>query len=170
MSANLASYNHWTDRGTLAYRCVWTSPVAQRWRIRLQCRRCGLDPGVRKIPLEATPSSILAWRIWKIPWTEEPGGLQSIGPQRVRHSWSNWACTHACHTNGPLTQGQSESIGQQLVKWPPMKNPCQSSIVVIGLVNWILTSAFLVWEILREKQSMFNRKRVKGNLRRESEN
>ena len=30
----------------------------------------------------ATPSSILAWRI---PWTEEPGGLQSMGSQRVRH-------------------------------------------------------------------------------------
>ena len=36
-------------------------------------------------PLEkgiATHSSILAWRI---PWTEEPGGLQSMGLQRVRH-------------------------------------------------------------------------------------
>ena len=36
-------------------------------------------------PLEkrmATHSSILAW---KIPWTEEPGGLQSIESQRVRH-------------------------------------------------------------------------------------
>ena len=36
-------------------------------------------------PLEeemATSSNILAW---KIPWTEEPGGLQSIGLQRVRH-------------------------------------------------------------------------------------
>ena len=36
-------------------------------------------------PLEkgmATQSSILAWRT---PWTEEPGGLQSIGLQRVRH-------------------------------------------------------------------------------------
>ena len=36
-------------------------------------------------PLEketATPSSILAW---KIPRTEEPGGLQSLGLQRVRH-------------------------------------------------------------------------------------
>ena len=35
-------------------------------------------------PLEkgmATHSSILAWRI---PWTEEPGGLQSVGSQRVR--------------------------------------------------------------------------------------
>ena len=36
-------------------------------------------------PLEkgmATHSSILAYRI---PWTEEPGGLQSMGSQRVRH-------------------------------------------------------------------------------------
>ena len=36
-------------------------------------------------PLEegmATHSSILAWRI---PWTEKPGGLQSIGLHRVRH-------------------------------------------------------------------------------------
>ena len=36
-------------------------------------------------PLEkgiATHSSILAWRI---PWTEEPGGLQSVGSQRVGH-------------------------------------------------------------------------------------
>ena len=36
-------------------------------------------------PLEeemATHSSILAW---KIPWTEEPGRLQSMGSQRVRH-------------------------------------------------------------------------------------
>ena len=30
-----------------------------------------------------TPSSILAWRI---PWPEEPGGLQSMGSQRVGHN------------------------------------------------------------------------------------
>ena len=30
----------------------------------------------------ATHSTNLAWRV---PWTEEPGGLQSIGSQRVRH-------------------------------------------------------------------------------------
>ena len=32
----------------------------------------------------ATHSSILAWRA---PWAEEPGGLQSMGSQRVRHDW-----------------------------------------------------------------------------------
>ena len=44
------------------------------------------DPGsIGKIPLEkemATHSSILAW---KIPWMEEPGRLQSMGSQTVRH-------------------------------------------------------------------------------------
>ena len=40
----------------------------------------------------ATHFNILAWRI---PWTEEPGGLQFMGSQRVRHDWSDLACTHA---------------------------------------------------------------------------
>ena len=45
-------------------------------------------------PLEegmATHSHILAWRT---PWTEEPGGLRSVGSQRVGHDWSNLACMH----------------------------------------------------------------------------
>ena len=41
----------------------------------------------------ATHSSIFAW---KIPWTEDPGGLQSIGSQRIGH---NWACTHEKEKN-----------------------------------------------------------------------
>ena len=36
----------------------------------------------------ATHSSILAWRI---PWTEEPGWLQSMGSHGVGHDWSDWA-------------------------------------------------------------------------------
>ena len=45
-------------------------------------------------PLEkgmATCSSILAWRI---PWTEEPGGLESMGSQRVRHGRGTKRHTH----------------------------------------------------------------------------
>ena len=44
-------------------------------------------------PLEegmATHSGILVWRIL---WTEEAGGLQSIGSQRVGHDYSDLACT-----------------------------------------------------------------------------
>ena len=49
------------------------------------------EPGVQSLGREdllekemATHSSILAW---KIPWTEEPGRLQSMGSERVRHDW-----------------------------------------------------------------------------------
>ena len=45
------------------------------------------DPSSQEDPLEkemGNPSSMLAW---KIPQTEEPGGLQSTGHQKVGHSW-----------------------------------------------------------------------------------
>ena len=50
-----------------------------------QCRGYWFNPWVRKVPCrrrwQPTPN-ILAW---KIPWTEEPGGLQSMGSQRMGH-------------------------------------------------------------------------------------
>ena len=51
-----------------------------------QCRRCKrlrFNPWVLEM---ATHSSILAW---KIPWTEQSGGLQSMGSQKVRHDWAH---------------------------------------------------------------------------------
>ena len=61
------------------------SLVAQR----IKCLPAMLETWIQSLgwedPLEkemATHSSILAW---KIPWTEEPGGLQSMGLQRVRN-------------------------------------------------------------------------------------
>ena len=48
----------------------------QEMQVRSLCWEDPLEEGM------ATYSSILAWRI---PWTEEPGGLQSMGSQRVRH-------------------------------------------------------------------------------------
>ena len=62
-----------------------------------QCRRserCGFDPWGQEDPLEkgmATHSSVLAWGI---PWTEEPGRLQSTGLQRAGYDWSDLACKH----------------------------------------------------------------------------
>ena len=64
-----------------------------RWqRICLQCRRprvwfpwSGRDPGEGN-----DNSNIFAW---KIPWTEEPARLQSLGSQRVGHDWATNTCT-----------------------------------------------------------------------------
>ena len=56
-----------------------------------------------------TCSSILAW---KLLWTEEPGGLQSMGLQRIRHDWA--ADRHA-HTKGVLAVVHSLSCVHLLV-------------------------------------------------------
>ena len=62
----------------LVAQTVWNLPAMQE----TQVRSLGWeDPLEKEI---ATHSSILAQRI---PWTEEPGGLQSMGLQRVRHDW-----------------------------------------------------------------------------------
>ena len=46
----------------------------------------GSIPGLGRSPGDrnGNPIHILTWRI---PWTEQPGGLQSMGSQRVRHNW-----------------------------------------------------------------------------------
>ena len=44
-------------------------------------------------PLEKGMATLSSVRAWRIPWTEEPGGLQSMGSQRVGHAW---ASKHTC--------------------------------------------------------------------------
>ena len=70
-------------------RLVWTAP--QRWvscqgqvsNLHQTEQSSDLNPGNHALEKEmATHSSVLAW---KIPWTEEPSGLQSMWSQRVRH-------------------------------------------------------------------------------------
>ena len=56
----------------------------------------------------AIHSSTIAW---KIPWTEEPGRLQSMGWQRVRHDWA----TSLYDGKGVFFRGREECIGYQLI-------------------------------------------------------
>ena len=65
---------------------MWLAVVAQTvkhlpvmWETRVQS--LGWEDTIKKEM--ATHSSVLAW---KIPWTNEPGGLQSMGSQRVKYN------------------------------------------------------------------------------------
>ena len=61
-------------------------------------------------PLEkkmATHSSILSWRI---PWTEEAGGLQSKGSQTVRHNWATNTLTEALGSTWDFCIVQRKSL------------------------------------------------------------
>ena len=48
-----------------------------------------------KIPAEKAMTLHSSTLAWKIPWTEEPGRLQSMGLHRVRHDWSDLAAAAA---------------------------------------------------------------------------
>ena len=48
-------------------------------------RNPGSIPGLGRSPGEGNGNP-LQYIAWKIPWTEEPGGLQSMGSQRVGHA------------------------------------------------------------------------------------
>ena len=64
----------------------------------LQCRRHKrqeFDPWVGKIHWRRTRQPLSSTLVWRIPWTEEPGKLQSRGSQRTGHIRSNLAYVHA---------------------------------------------------------------------------
>ena len=54
----------------------------------------GSIPGSGRFPEEGSDNP-LQYFAWKIPWTEEPVGLQSIGLQRVGHNWADSTCSKA---------------------------------------------------------------------------
>ena len=91
---HLLGTNHGPKKRTsLVAQTVKRLPTVQETRV--QCLG-------QEDPLEkemATHSSTLAW---KIPWTEEPGRLQSMGSQRVGH---DWATSHT-YIHGPKTVKQ----------------------------------------------------------------
>ena len=83
-----------------------------------RCKSCGFDPWVRKIPWGGgmvTHSSIFAWRI---PGTEEPGGLQSVRSQRVGHDWSDLV-------QNITAQHHKQWCHQRL--WPSWNSECWTS-------------------------------------------
>ena len=87
-------------------------------------------------PLEkemAAHSSILAWRI---PWTEEPGGLQSMGSQRVGHDWvtkttDNGVCVE-CISCSVLSDSSRPHV-------PPSSSvrTILNSSIQAGILEWV---------------------------------
>ena len=94
-------------------------------------------------PLEkemAAHSSILAW---KIPWTEEPGRLQSMGSQRVRHNWATKQYTLAISQSPslPLLQGYVQDLPSApdtlpLLWWPASSFAKLTSLSQFGWRVW----------------------------------
>ena len=97
----------------------------------------------------ATHSSILAWRI---PWTDEPGGLRSMGSQRVGHDWSDLAHTgdlsktFISHSSGGCSSPSECQQGQVLgeghltglaLTWPSLVHVERNSVFPLYLYKSI---------------------------------
>ena len=100
-------------------RTAWTSPVAQTVKHLPTTRETWVWSLGWEDLLEkemATHSSILAW---KIPWTEEPGRLQSMGSQRVRHNraTSIWLSFASLTMPKPLTVWITTNCGKLFKRW-----------------------------------------------------
>ena len=68
-------------------------------------RRHEFEPWVRKIPWRGKWQPATLFFAWRIPRTEEPGGLQSTGSQKATH---NWACPHAAAIT--ISEGQTKHL------------------------------------------------------------
>ena len=123
----------------------YASLVAQRLK-RLPAKQ---ETRVRSLgqedPLEkemATHSSILAWRI---PWKEEPGGLQSMRSQRVGHNWAtslrftshSWEQRNWEHFDSYVPISSSVPISLSSNVGPPSPFP--------KLLSWFWSLSSLVW-------------------------
>ena len=62
-----------------------------------------------------------------IPWTEECDGLQSMGLQRVRHNWSNLACT----------QNVKQNERKRIQTWLPVLHTFQFSLIQLLSHVWL---------------------------------
>ena len=106
-------------------------PAMQETQVLSLCWEDLLEKGT------ATHSSILAWRI---PWTEKPGGLPSMGSQRVRHNWATNSFTFSLYLIGTL--GNLRSNHSSTTKHQRMWNKSQ--------YLWALFSSFIkraIWTI-----------------------
>ena len=99
-------------------------PAMQETQVRSLSWGDSLEKGM------ATHFSIFAWRI---PWTEEPGGLQSLGSQRVRRDWvtnsnqlTNTYCSYCSYcswqNNRILNEELPRSVGVQYATGDQWKN------------------------------------------------
>ena len=113
----------------------------------------------------ATHSSILAWRI---PWTEEPGGLQPMGSERGRHDWSDLAHTHGSTRWNIIQPWERES---------PATETVQMNLRTLCWAKWVgRRKANAVWShvdvgLKIEKKTWIHRSRIEpwlprpGNMR-----
>ena len=132
-------------------------PARQGTRVWSLCWEDPLEKGM------ATHSSILVWRI---PWTEEPGGIQSMGSQRIGHDWETntshslqitWGyCLVALGTtwlvSGPFCHKEQLASRNFLVFLFSALDTCRKSLLTVHKASQLSHSCSyccIIWSVLR---------------------
>ena len=154
-SENQSGYfatDHGKWRASLVGQLVKNLPVMQETPVWFLYWEDPLEEGM------ATHSSILAW---KIPWTEEPGGLQSMRLQRVRHDWatkhSTWKAKN--YPFDPRLPGWAPLLERALAwgsrEWGgelntspilPLPNPEES--LYFGNISFLSKMDWMLWSLV----------------------
>ena len=120
----------------LLFHYLWASLVAQTVKNPPAMQKTRDQTPGWEDPLEkgmAAHTSILAWRI---PWAEEPGGLQSMGLQTVRHNWTTDTFTFTFSIiSGLLTTSWIQPPSGISVELFPTMNPPVPAFLLPKLVQ-----------------------------------
>ena len=133
---------------------------------------------------------------WSIPWTEEPGGLKSMGSQRVRPDWrtdashnitsfdpwskhpTKWSCFPAPHLTGEKVEAQEGwMICSRSLGWESVWDPPRSAVCALFCCYWLWNEEYLVdWclqaegkgrlSLNRALEIISNSQRAQGGLSR----
>ena len=127
LMTSLSSIRHWAFMVTMPTVREWNLPGERdkqssntikhnhkKGKLKGLCQNIGRAPNSEEKKWEkgrAAHSSSLAWRI---PWTEKPGRLQSMGSQRVRHDWATNTHTQELLRMAWMAWGRKEKKARQL--------------------------------------------------------
>ena len=115
------------DDGSDRKESAWNMQETQVWTLDLE------DPLEKGMTAH---SSILAWRS---PWTEEPGGLQSMGCQRVGHNWAINTCAMIADNPVLFPMSDCQHLGKKAGYFSSL---CPAMAWSWKLHNWVLISYF----------------------------
>ena len=157
------------------YTCIhfWASLVAQPVKKQTAVQETPVRFLGWEDPLEkgtATHSSVLAWRI---PRTEKPGGLQSMGSQRVGQDWATFTYLHIHFYFDWIQEIRLKIISGELffshVKTGICKNTTEETNYLLDYnVNKLLESEGFLRVSLAEFASKLKKKKKKKKLGREN--
>ena len=99
------------------------SQIVQWQRIHCQCKRLRFDPLIRKMPWRRKWQPAWGILVWEIPWMEEPGGLQSMGLQRVGDDLlTKWQLCTKHWSTGCVQQGKEHAFQNQTRYFIPSRS------------------------------------------------